>query len=458
MKWRRVWMVVPAVLLVLAGCKDTGRENPVPEVTTLIYAKISANGGEREPVDTFNRTHTDVQIEIRDYSDENGCQRLLTELAAGRFPDIIDLGGDLSAGGCRLPYRMLAESGFLENLWPYIENDPDLGREGVVEAPLKAAEVDGGLYTIFSEVQIDTLAGAASLVGDRTSWSLDELRDAFAVMPEGSTVVEYTYTRGQMFACIFGMNVDRYVDWKSGTCSFDSEAFRSDLEFINSFPDKTGGESSWRETEAEITKRKLNGLQMLSRICIVRPADMQYIDAFYGQGGRAVPVGYPVGDGSVGSSFQIQGSSVLAMSSACQNKDAAWEFMRRLLLRKPLFQSVDILRKTEASPTSKAVNIPINRADYDVLIQADSSRDLKYPSRKMALFAGPTLELRPATEEEVQRYEDFLNSVEKIYLFDNEVYQIVEEAAGAYFAEDKTLDETVDLIQRRATLYVNENT
>ena len=270
MEWRRVWMVVPAVLLVLAGCKDTGRENPVPEVTTLIYAKISANGGEREPVDTFNWTHTDVQIEIRDYSDENGCQRLLTELAAGRFPDIIDLGGDLSAGGCRLPYRMLAESGFLENLWPYIENDPDLGREGVVEAPLKAAEVDGGLYTIFSEVQIDTLAGAASLVGDRTSWSLDELRDAFAVMPEGSTVVEYTYTRGQMFACIFGMNVDRYVDWKSGTCSFDSEAFRSDLEFINSFPDKTGGESSWRETEAEITKRKLNGLQMLSRICIVR--------------------------------------------------------------------------------------------------------------------------------------------------------------------------------------------
>ena len=31
------------------------------------------------------------------------------------------------------------------------------------------------------------------------------------------------------------------------------------------------------------------------------------------------------------------------------------------------------------------------------------------------------------------------------------------EAAGPYFAGDKTLDETVRLIQSRAELYVNEN-
>ena len=34
---------------------------------------------------------------------------------------------------------------------------PDLGRDGVLEAPLKAAEVNGGLYAAFGAVSVDTL-------------------------------------------------------------------------------------------------------------------------------------------------------------------------------------------------------------------------------------------------------------------------------------------------------------
>ena len=57
----------------------------------------------------------------------------------------------------------MALRGYLEDLWPYIENDPDLGREGVMEAPLKAAEVDGKLYTVFESVCINTLVGPISV-------------------------------------------------------------------------------------------------------------------------------------------------------------------------------------------------------------------------------------------------------------------------------------------------------
>lgn len=34
--------------------------------------------------------------------------------------------------------------------------------------------------------------------------------------------------------------------------------------------------------------------------------------------------------------------------------------------------------------------------------------------------------------------------------------EFIYESCGAYFAGDKTLDETVDLIQNRVTLYINE--
>ena len=53
----------------------------------------------------------------------------------------------------------MVQKGYLEDLWPYIENDPDLGREAVLEAPLKAAEVNGGLYMLFERVEIFTLIG-----------------------------------------------------------------------------------------------------------------------------------------------------------------------------------------------------------------------------------------------------------------------------------------------------------
>ena len=61
--------------LLLAACKAGGQDPvPEPEVTTLVYAKVSNDGVDWEAVKKFNRTHKDVQIEVRNYSllSENG--------------------------------------------------------------------------------------------------------------------------------------------------------------------------------------------------------------------------------------------------------------------------------------------------------------------------------------------------------------------------------------------------
>lgn len=163
----------------------------------LIYAALNPVTNElTQSIEKFNEIHTDVQIEIRDYSDEGGRERLQTELVLGKVPDIMELrcygedGKDLlkgvydvqhlpgsytgPEGGYFMPYRQMVQKGYLEDLWPYIENDPDLGREAVLEAPLKAAEVNGGLYMLFERVEIFTLIGRESVVGARYSWTLDD--------------------------------------------------------------------------------------------------------------------------------------------------------------------------------------------------------------------------------------------------------------------------------------------
>lgn len=449
---------IVVVLWTVVSCANTGDNGLVSEPTILIYANLTENGVDWQMVDAFNRTHPNVQIEVRDYLDEagstgqSGKDRLFAEIAAGKTPDIIDLGQDVSHR-CRLPYEIMLRKGILEDLWPYIENDPDLGYDGIVKAPLKAAEIEGKLGVIFEGVIIETMIGAKSVVGDRNSWSLAEMLKNFETMPEGSYLTNSILTKDDMFQYVFSMALDSYIDWETGKCFFENTGFRSALEFINQFPaefDKTvsgGLEEAW---EMDM-KRLLNGQQMLSPMIYVRRAgDIQFLDIMYGLGGEAAFIGYPVEDNSIGSYFRIPvNAHKIAMSACCKNKDDAWEFMRQIIL--PKFKNLETIQNNEEMYPN--IIIPVNRSDYELLKQLDMKTIC---GDRRQIVPGPIVELHNATADEVQRFEDFINCIDKISLYDSEVYDMVYETATAYFAGDKTLDETVDLIQRRVSLYVDE--
>ena len=190
-------------VLFLSGCAQKDIP-PKPEDGVLIYAALNPMTEDFEKsITRFNTSHEDVQIEVRDYSDESGVDRLITELSLGRVPDIMELhrfgdGRDTAylydsykarpENEYWMPYRQLAQKGYLEDLWPYIENDPDLGLDGVLMPPLKAAEVDGGLYMLFQDVSVTTMIAPEHVTGDRWGWTLDELMEAYSTMPEGSTI------------------------------------------------------------------------------------------------------------------------------------------------------------------------------------------------------------------------------------------------------------------------------
>lgn len=62
----------------------------------------------------------------------------------------------------------------------------------------------------------------------------------------------------------------------------------------------------------------------------------------------------------------------------------------------------------------------------------------------------------PVTQEEYDQIMALYNAVDTIYRWDDALGDIITDVAGAYFAGDKSLDETAELIQRRAELYVSE--
>ncbi len=464
MKRKIVWLLLAAAALALTACSAGGEKDP--EMTTLVYAVLSEEGVHRSSVDRFNRTHKKdgVCIEIQEYFDEDGRSgkdRLLTEMASGKIPDIIDLG----SGEYGMSYQQLVRKGYLEDLWPYINSDAALNNGQLFEAPLKAAEVEGGLYTIFSYVSVNTLVGEERIVGKRYNWNLTELMEAFSSMPDESTVLEYYRTRDEMFSYVFRMSVDGYLDWETGEDRFDSDSFRAALEFVNSFPNDFPSldfEGGLQKAKVETGDRVREGRQMLSMHDIYVPAMVRALDIAYGHSGKTSFIGYPTEDGSAGSTFVIQGRK-LAMSSTCQDKEAVWEFLREMLLPK--------LRNPESA--FWAQKIPINRADQDKVMDVFTNppdyiggnyydffhdkedynaHDFIYEPSKLS-----GIKVVSITADEAGRFIDFINHVEKIDLYDTDLYDIVYEACGPYLSGDRSMEDTIRNIQNKVKIYWNEN-
>ena len=65
---------------------------PEPEEGVLIYAALNpVTTYLKTSIKTYNKTHPEMQIEIRDCSDDVGPERLMTELMLGEVPDIMEM-------------------------------------------------------------------------------------------------------------------------------------------------------------------------------------------------------------------------------------------------------------------------------------------------------------------------------------------------------------------------------
>ncbi len=413
----------------------------LPEMTVLTYAALSLDSGTRSKIVEFNKAHPDCRIEVQDYSEYNtgtdpsaGRTRLQTELLAGNIPDLLDNSG--------LPMGQYARRGYLEDLLPWLEGDPDLGREAVMTQVIDAACRDGKLYQAFPSFTILTAAGRTGAVGDRVSWTWADLREAMEALPEGSTVFGER-ERPALLDAILPVTVDALVDREAGTVR--EEAVRSFLEFCAAAPLRTEGVE-------DIYTAALGGELLLLPAELTRLdscAEVQvYTTAF---GGSCSYVGYPREDGGAGSFFRLWDG--ISMASGCKNKEAAWSFLREAFLPK--------------YPTGIyfGPSLPISRADFDRMAEISTGPMLDETGQPMetvgpacVMMPGSDLEIpiRPVTQEEYDHFMTLYNAVDQVYDPDEALTAIIREEALAFLDGSRTLDDTVRLIENRGKLYLQE--
>ena len=414
-------------------------------------------------VSRFNRSNPDYRIEVTDYSQYNnyssanedernaGINRLQTEIIAGDMPDILDIS--------LLSADRLGSKGLVEDLYPYMDADPELNRSDLLEHVIQAFEENGKLYQTVGNFYILTTAGLSRVVGDHIGWTMDEFQEAMGRLQAENpncTVFERYTTQDLALTFLLYLELENYVDWSSGECGFQSDGFIKLLEFVKSFPTVYSWETDGGADDYDTDTRLLMGLQLMKQCNFACFEDLQVNTA--GLGGEPCTfVGYPTENG-VGSMFAQIGNS-FAITSSCADKDAAWQFIRQFFLPEyqeqflgevfPTNRSVYEKMKSEATTTKYQRN-----PDGSFMLNEEGKR-IEEDLGSMQVN-GVTVPYRTASEEDVARVEEIINATTNILHTDDSLKRIIIDGALPYFADQRSVDEVVKLIQSKARLYVNE--
>ena len=406
----------------------------------------------------FNRRSDQYRIELVDYSvygrnqdgTSGGETMLNTEIVSGTGPDILCLSG--------LNYQRLAAGGLLEDLYPYIDADPDLKREDFFPNVLSALEADGKLCAAPSGFYLYTVIGASSVVGEGPGWTYEEFARALSSMPEGCTAFDMSTTRDDVLSACLALDMGDFVDWENGTVRFDSPDFIELLEFAASFPSELDWADPELDQDAEIGDRLAQGKQMLVETGAYSLEDLFYSDYSQYLGGSVTFIGYPAGHGS-GSMLSFEEEPLYAISSASANKDAAWQFLRSFL-------TAAYQRRLLCVPSR--IDVFEEKAAEASTIQYQKNSDGKYeldahgekiPVVRYVLWdseAGRPRDIYTVSPEQVEKVRRLISTTSRIADYNADILSIVEEQAAPFFAGQKSAAEAARLIQSKANIYVNE--
>lgn len=348
-----------------------------------------------ELVKQFNRAHRD-RVAVIDYYPENAYDRLCTEIMAGDGPDVLDL-ANLS-----LPLN----SSYLVDLYPYIDDDPELDRELFVPAVISSLELNGKLTSLPAAFIVNTMTARVADVGERTDWTIEALLELWAQQPEDTLLLSGWMDRHEYLAWLSTISTGDFIDWESGTACYGSDSFMRQLQFCGMQRDHVAYSEEIARQPCLVEFENLQNLVRINGIRNNYKEDFTYI-------------GFP-GDGEYGSFFDVDRLH-FAISANSGRKALAWEFIR----------------------------LALTKENQEMICDS-----WQLPIRQDVLEAGVE-----AVVENVSDRQRFLQLIQQPLRFtsSNEtLYRIITEEGEAYFAGQRTVEEAAERIQNRVTLYLSE--
>lgn len=437
-------------------CRLTKRDTSELENTKVItIAVLYPDQDLTAKITEFNKSSSEYRFRITDYSQyfeyddasektkNTPANQLKMDIVAGKEPDMIYC-SDYSL------ISSLAPKGTFTDLYPLIDNDSSLSREDIMPNILKACEMDGKLVSLSNSFSISTW-GAKKKYVDKDNWTFDEMVEIYDGLSSKMDFIA-SASKENVFSMLC-YNTDSFVDYKNGTCSFDSPEFIKYLEFCDRFPKEdeiinwdtaTDEEMQeyWDDSENAVRNDKclLSSLYFNDFRSYARTKQAEF-------GEDISLVGAPSSNGS-GSSINLNANFAILESSP--SKEACWNLISG-------FFSDDYYSKN-------SWELPVRVSAFEKMADEAMSRPYwtdengKKTEYDDTYYMGDKeYTIKPLTQEERDYFLAFIKNVSTIRnSYSLDIDQIIQEESQAFFNGEKTAEETAKMIQNRASILVSE--
>lgn len=401
-------------------------EDSEAQMTVLKCAAYDASFELQLAVSLFNYNHSDIKIEIIDYSTFNdGLTALMVEITAGNTPDIIDLSN--------IPISAFNSKGLFENL------EPRLLKKDLLPNIPEILKTDDGIFELVPGFQIAVLAGNSEYFSNKSLNIDDLLRLNEKVTSEGKYLFPQYLTREKFISIILSFSGDSFVDIDKAYCNFDNELFASLIEFARNLPsDDQFDEQLYTQAVIDEFGLVLDGKQLISMVETGNPVfELLKLRGLYKD--KVSFMGFPSNSGN---GIAMTPFLRLGMCTNSSNKDKVWTFFDYLLSEE--FQSE--MSKTNYMP---AVNEQLHKYIENIVAGYDEE-----PLR--LAIVNNVLDCPLVDSNTTNDVWNIIEKLDCINEYDKNIYKIVMEECSAYFSGQKDVSEVIRIIQNRSSIYVSE--
>ncbi len=376
----------------------------------------------------FNKSSSRYQIEVVDYSKLNtaenssgGMEQLEKDILSGEGPDIYDL--------LMLPRKQYEKQGRLTDLYPFIKRDKELKEINILPELLPYMETDGKLFSLIPTYRILTLEADPAMIGTDKP-DMKAILALYDKMEEGENPFGIAMSKREFIEYMLSLDKSIFINWDEGICNFNNEQFISLLEFAKMLPDDS--------EESEQMNMVYQGKQLLMNWEVSGYVDMILFNNWFHDNMQLC--GIP---SAVDSGMAMKPYMALGISSDCEDKEGAWEFLRTLL-----FDNM------QAELTERG--LPITESGFEYIVSNYNSW-VNSGGRVHTLDAfGNEITITVSDNTFTEMLREAISSVNCVSDNNEGLIELVWREAQPYFAEDKSAEQVAENIQSRASIYLAE--
>lgn len=434
---KKLCIIISLILCInLTACFDSTNKSKETQssssnILTIATFEDLHNYYLEEAVKKYNENNPDTKVEIIVYGSsiegedkvEKYRSTINTELMSGKAPDIIDLKD--------IPYKKYIDSGMLVNISELMKEDDSFNINNYNTNIFEALKYKDGLYTIPLGYIIRLITGNCDLKINNDKYSWQNFIDSII---RESNIKEYVFceTDINLFNRIFRSEYKYFVNEEDKTSSFTSKDFINILEYCKKLSNEKIIYKTGEDLDNAASTFQFFGTNSFKFIPLLASDT-------YAQDNK-VRHYYKFPSNNAESSASCSFFNMYAINSNSNNKEMAWKFIKFML-------SDEI----QASPN--LLSFPVNNAGFEKKIESESQEyinDIK-ETNKISLDKANEL-LADYTEQ----FKQIASSMTNCTDIDIEILNIVMEYAEMFFTEQKTAEETAQIIQNKVSIYLNE--